>query len=65
MGIRRRGEKPVVHELLLWGNQPTEGELEALAGPLRTDVASLRASIELAVRSRAGQPKSTQINYPS
>lgn len=93
---RRKGEKPIAHDLLVWsehcpvanmirtgdrwfyawivqqnvrgldklsrqsglsmerlddfwrGAEPTEGELEALAGPLRTDVASLRASVKLA-----------------
>jgi hypothetical protein len=104
MGIRRRGEKSVVHEPLLWsedctvargirsgdnwlyawiaqqavhmeklskgsgipaarlddlwrGQEATDGELEALAGPFRTDAASLRASIDFAVEMRRKQLK--------
>lgn len=39
------------------GAELTEGELEALAGPLRTDVASLRSSVQFAreERERRGQ----------
>ena len=36
------------------GEAPTLEELAALAGPLRTDVASLRASVELAALLRRG-----------
>ncbi|MBN8818708.1 MAG: hypothetical protein J0I80_08310 [Sphingomonas sp.] len=96
MGILRKGEKPVVHEPLLWSEdctiarairtgdnwlyawiaqqavameklskrsgipaarlddlwrnqEATDGELAALAGPFRTDAASLRASINFAI----------------
>jgi hypothetical protein len=103
--VRRKGEKPVVHQPLLWtedgviahsirtgdgwlyawiaqqcvhmeklskrsgismamlddlwgGDEPTDGELEALAEPFRTDAASIRASLDFAAEIRGQRASS-------
>jgi hypothetical protein len=45
----KQTEIPEARLNALWrGDEPTEGELDLLAGPFRTDAASLRASVEYA-----------------